>query len=79
MIRKVFNIGQDQDKERWDIAGKVVDSKPPDTKFHVKDHKIIPEGQTCPATRKLCNATDGPISRLENVSTIWFDRLAAIT
>ena len=76
VVSRIFNIGQHLDKERWEIAVKVTDSKPPDTRFHVKDHKKIPDGQNHPDTRRVDNATDGPLSRNQNISTLRVDKMA---
>ena len=62
MLAKILNLGGDGDKERWDIALKVVDSHPPETRFNIKDHKGIPDGDICPESRAVCNGKEGPIS-----------------
>ena len=77
MMSKIMNIGTGIiDRERWDIAFKVVDSKPPVTVFNMKDHKMIPIGGKCPASRKVCNAKDGPLSRIEYMSGLWLNTIA---
>lgn len=65
-VRNIFNIGQIKDQERWDLANKVVDSKPPIIRVTIKDHKDIPVSETCSDTRSLTNGKDGPISRVES-------------
>ena len=51
------------DIERMEMAIKVVDSHPPESRFDIKDHKDTPEGEQCPPSRCVCNATEGPLSR----------------
>ena len=73
-FRRVFNLGiNDGNKERFDTATKAVDSKPPNTRFPVKDHKAVDPIKNIPDTRGICSATEGPISRLEYLSSMWID------
>ena len=77
VLTAVLNIGTGlKDKERWETAKKVVDSKSPITEFHPKDHKEIPQGDIFPPSRGVCNATEGPLTRVEYTSTLWFDKVA---
>ena len=71
-IATALGIGSNQD--RWQTALKVVESRPPKTVYNVKDHKTIPEGKLCPETRAVCLAIEGPLSRLEDISSFWLDK-----
>ena len=68
-------LGISKNREQGETALKVIDTRPPSTYFNIKDHKSVPEGAKCPDTRKVCSATDGLLSRLEYLSSIWFDRV----
>ena len=72
---KMLGLGKDNDK-RWDVTIKAVDSQPPHTHFHVKDHKEMDPDVDHPKTREITSAIDGPISRLEYITSLWFDPIA---
>ena len=73
---RMFMLGKDDhNKDRWDTAVKVVDSRPPPARFHVKDHKAIKDGEECPECRSICSAIDGPLSRIEYLTSLWLDKI----
>lgn len=42
----------------------------------MKDHKPLPDDQEHPKTREVCSATDGPLSRVEYLTSLWLDPIA---
>lgn len=55
---------------------KLVDSHPPETRINIKDHKSTPEGDSISPLQTVSNGKDGLISRIEHLSSLWFDALA---
>jgi hypothetical protein len=65
---RIFRMGSIHNQEdRIRKAYQVKDSRPGEVTFLIKDHKKSKEGSVLPPTRPVCNARDGPNSRLSNI------------
>ena len=66
-----FNLGTDHKQiPRCKQAMMVFDVPPPNVIFLAKDHKLNPQGRPFPKTRAVCGAKNGPISRVQNFSSL---------
>jgi hypothetical protein len=65
---RIFKMGYVHNQiDRMGRAYQVKDSRPGEVTFLIKDHKKTKEGSVLPPTRPVCNARDGPNSRLSNI------------
>ena len=57
------------------IALKVLNRHSPNTVYNIKDHISTPGGELCSPWCQVCNAIDGPLSRIEYISGLWLDKV----
>ena len=73
-FQRIFNLGQNyNNKDRWETTLKVVDCQPPTNRYHVKDHEDSVPDQTHPKTIDITSTVDGPLSRIEYITSMWMD------
>jgi hypothetical protein len=74
---KIFSMGSVHDqKDRMFSAYTTKDSRPGEVSFLIKDHKDPKPGKTVPPTRPVCNAREGPNSRLSNLVAQILNKVA---
>ena len=73
---RVLKLGQYYEQtSRVKSALKSTDNPPPPVYFYFKDHKNVRDGETCPPTRPICGANEGPLMRLSELLSDVLERV----